>query len=120
VRGVESPSPAALVSGEMEDGSGGKYSLYIVWCNGMSGRKSCELRDVSFVVLLEVQVQAPGELPHVLSRFVCRRVCPWAVSVGEYVYRVHVTHSCLLTFSFTSSPRARRRVGPELRGSARW
>jgi hypothetical protein len=56
VRGVESPSPAALVSGEMEDGSGGKYSLYIVWCNGMSGRKSCELRDVSFVVLLEVQV----------------------------------------------------------------
>ena len=56
MRGVESPSPAALVSGEMEDGSGGKYSLYIVWCNGMSGRKSCELRDVSFVVLLEVQV----------------------------------------------------------------
>ena len=81
MRGVESPSPAALVSGEMEDGSGGKYSLYIVWCNGMSGRKSCELRDVSFVVLLGL---GAGELPHVLSRFVCRRVCPWAVSVGEY------------------------------------
>ena len=56
MRGVESPSPAALVSGEMGDGPGGRYSLYIVWCNGMSGRKSCELRDVSFVVLLEVQV----------------------------------------------------------------